>query len=50
MQFPYFLKNNKTYTMLKDLIINSKKINIKFLVLPLVDNGILKNKKLKKIS
>ena len=49
MQFSYFLKkNNKKYIILKDLIINSKKINIKFLVLPLVDNGSLKNKKIEK--
>ena len=49
MQSPYFLKKNiKTYKMLKDLIVNAKKLNIKFLVLPLVDNGSLKTKKIEK--
>ena len=49
MQSPYFKKKNiKTFEMLKDLIINAKKLNIKFLVLPLVDNGRLKTKKIEK--
>lgn len=46
MQSPYFLKKNiKTFQMIKDLIINANKLKIKYLILPLVDNGSLKSKK-----
>jgi L-ribulose-5-phosphate 3-epimerase len=49
MQFPYFLKKNKrTLKMLNDLIVNAKELNIKYLVLPLVDNGSLKTKRIEK--
>ena len=49
MQSPYFKKkNDKTFKMLKDLIANAKKLNIKFFVLPLVDNGSLKTKRVEK--
>jgi len=45
MQFPYFIhKNNQTLKKLKILIDNSSKLKIKFLVLPLVDNGSIQNR------
>ena len=45
MQSPYFFsKNRETFIKLKTLINNASKLKIKFLVLPLVDNGSIKNK------
>ena len=50
MHAPYFKKNNeKTFKMLQDLISNAGKLNIKYLVIPLVDYGSLKNKYYEKI-
>ena len=44
MQYPYFIsRNNQTFDKLKILIDNASKLKIKFLVLPLVDNGSIKN-------
>ena len=44
MQYPYFIsKNDQTFDKLKTLIHNASKLKIKFLVLPLVDNGSIKN-------
>lgn len=43
MQSPYFIyKNQQTFEKVKKLICNASKLNIKFLVLPLVDNGSIK--------
>jgi len=44
MQFPYFIHQNvQTFNKLKFLIDNASKLKIKFLVLPLVDNGSITN-------
>ena len=44
MQSPYFItKNSLTFHKVKSLIENASKLKIKFLILPLVDNGSIKN-------
>lgn len=46
MQKPFYLtKNNrgKNYNRLKNFIINASKINIKYIILPLVDNASIQN-------
>ena len=40
----FFSKNRETFIKLKTLINNASKLKIKYLVLPLVDNGSIKNK------
>lgn len=46
MQKPFYLKKNdreKEYNKLKSFIIDTAKINVKYIILPLVDNGSIKN-------
>jgi hexulose-6-phosphate isomerase len=50
MESPFFLKKNfQTLDQLNHLIENSSKLKIKYIVLPLVDNGRIKNKSYEKI-